>query len=136
MNIAFHIFFALLLGILLINFFHVPLYYFIFLIIGASFPDIDLSNSFIRKVLNLIAVLIAVYLLITTFNWINSLLFLGVWFLLTWIIPRHRGIVHSYLSAVILSALVWILFGVEAGLMFFVGYVSHLVADGIFFKIL
>jgi len=74
-------------------------------LLGAVLPDIDSPNSFIS----------------------NKLFLLKPFTLLT----KHRGIFHSLIGALILPGLVFYLISRTYGFALFLGYVSHLLIDGL-----
>jgi len=59
-----------------------------------------------------------------------ALALLGVYFLFTkFVMPRHRGVVHSLLACLVFTALLYALLGRLFALAGFIGYFSHLAAD-------
>lgn len=100
-------------------------------LLGISFvfsllPDIDIGTSIIRKVF-LIAFVIFIFIYgIGPVGYILGAVVIIIQFL------PHRGIMHSYLTGILLAGLLWFvfhdwIFPVVAGLNF----VSHLVLDEI-----
>lgn len=80
------------------------IFFFIFLLLGAIFPDIDIHNSKINNKLKLSKLIAA--------------------------ITKHRGIFHSLIMALLLSYLLYTLRH-YIGIAFFIGYLSHLLIDGL-----
>jgi len=80
------------------------LLFFLFVFLGSVFPDIDISTS-----------------------WFNRTFKLGR---LVSTVTKHRGIFHSLFVAVPLSYLLFLWSHLFA-LAFFVGYMSHLLIDGL-----
>jgi hypothetical protein len=104
-------------------------------------PDLDLRNSKASQALYLLALgaaLFAAYQLtlgagkgmlqfaIALAEIVVALLALD-WFLR----PRHRTIMHSAIAALALAAACFFVFGWQLALACAIGYISHLVADGI-----
>ena len=96
-----HIVFALAVAFLVGYFLEVPVWFFVFVLVGAAFVDIDSRKSKVGK-------------------------FWG--FRIFQIFVRHRGVFHSLFLAVLLS-LVISGFSRWVGVGFFVGYASHLFLD-------
>ena len=124
-------------------------------VLGSDLPDMDHPDALIHrgtKPIVSVAVGSAVFL------WINGLISLGpkwldpalswtagviagviAWYLFTAIMPRHRGIVHSLLFALIYGALAFLLAeyglamstgeGLYVGFAAFSGYTLHLLLD-------
>ncbi|MBI4399948.1 metal-dependent hydrolase [Candidatus Micrarchaeota archaeon] len=124
------------------------------LVIGALIPDIDHEQSFATRVALLLATVLVMYVLSKQLEELSKLLFdniimqtIGV--ILAFIIlnhvvnkfyravkPVHRGFIHSYSAAVIFTIAVYTLTAnAYATLLLVLGYISHLWADGLFFKV-
>ena len=146
MNWKGHAIFALLLGlptayILGCDFLHFLLYIPL-LVFSALLPDVDLRQSKARTLANSIAVLFAIfYGFVATAHgdlatyvrrgWYVSAALLGIYFIIVEIaFHRHRGFTHTLLSASAYSLVLYLLLGQAAAAFAFVGYASHLVADG------
>lgn len=125
-------------------------------VLGADLPDMDHPNALLHrgtKPIVSIATGSAVYLQALGWfsfgkEWINQTAAWGVgvvgavaaWFGFTWIMPKHRGIVHSLLFAIIYGLLAYILGAVGLrmgngesfylGFVAFLGYTLHLILDG------
>lgn len=60
----------------------------------------------------------------------TALLLIGIYFLIiTFLMPRHRGITHSLLFAFLYALVLYFLINFNLALAGFVGYASHLLAD-------
>lgn len=125
-------------------------------VLGADLPDMDHPNALLHrgtKPIVAVATGSAVYLQALhwfsfTEEWLNQTAawVVGVvgavigWFGFTWIMPRHRGVVHSLLFAALYGFLAYLLgaFGLGMkvgeslylGLVSFLGYTLHLTLDG------
>ncbi|WP_048151323.1 metal-dependent hydrolase [Palaeococcus ferrophilus] len=125
-------------------------------VLGADLPDMDHPNALIhRGTKPIVSVLAggATYInvkgtinvgapwLNTTAEWaIAVVVALIVWYAFTWLMPSHRGIVHSLLFALLYGALSFLLVeyglgmstgeGLYVGFAAFTGYTLHLVLDG------
>jgi inner membrane protein len=102
-----HLAFGALAALVMLIFIDVPnvLLFFFLVLLGTYIPDIDQSESKINRKL-----------------------------IFTKIIPmfvRHRGLFHSILAAIILSVVLWFALGSVYGFGIFIGYLSHLVSDGL-----
>nr|WP_206204865.1 metal-dependent hydrolase [Thermococcus sp. MV11] len=127
-----------------------------FYVLGSDLPDMDHPNALIHrgtKPIVSVAAGGAVYTNIagsidlgqpwlnTAVEWVVAAL-AGVmaWFAFTWLMPRHRGIVHSLLFAAIYGGLAFLMVeyglgmrtgeGLFVGLSAFLGYTLHLLLDG------
>ena len=112
--------------------------------IGSVFPDVDQKNSKSFRILrSIIVAAFSIYIIASLADDILFMSFvLAVWLLSanTIIIslkPRHRGIMHSVLSAFVFSlffsfASFAVCGALEPGLFAFVGYVSHIALDRYF----
>ncbi|ASJ01568.1 metal-dependent hydrolase [Thermococcus gorgonarius] len=124
-------------------------------VLGADLPDMDHPNALLHrgtKPIVAVAVGSAVYLQALhrfsfTEEWLNQTAAWSVgvvgaligWFGFTWIMPRHRGIVHSLLFAFIYGVLAFLLVeyglgmstgeGLYVGFAAFSGYMLHLLLD-------
>ena len=117
-------------------------------VVSSLLPDIDNRNSIMFRVVNILLFIILYGSSFMTFglgwgNWtlaiVVPLMVFILWFvfLSRLLIPRHRGIVHSILTMLIWSSVV----GVGTGNFILVvvaltGFWSHLVLDGIPFKVI
>ena len=108
MNFKTHIAFALLSGLLLVDYFPAgnKILFLAFVLIGSSLPDIDNASSKIGQRLKPISTFIQ--------------LFLG-----------HRGIFHSIFLAILMPGLVYFYFSKAYGIALFAGYISHLFIDAL-----
>ena len=101
-----HLVFALFLSLVVHNFYPLGWVFFLFVFIGSGFPDIDMPKSKFGKQLGVVSVLVNFFF-------------------------KHRGYFHSLLLSIgIGSVLIWF-WGLNYGLGFFVGFVSHLIMDGL-----
>lgn len=80
--------------------------FFTAILLGSIFVDIDEPRSFIGRKLKLL-------------SWPIKWMF------------GHRGIFHSMFMALLLSALIYHFLEEYSGIGFFVGYLGHIIADGI-----
>ncbi|MFH2106454.1 MAG: metal-dependent hydrolase [Candidatus Micrarchaeota archaeon] len=139
MNWKAHVTIAIFLALFLFYFmrfpFEVSLPLVIFAGLSALVPDLDHDMSKGRQMLNY-----AVFGYAIAFSYSasgslgqKSIVFfaiIGAYFLIiTFLKPRHRGIVHSILVCVLYSLLVYVLIGLNFAIAGFVGYFSHLLAD-------
>ncbi|MEM4348274.1 MAG: metal-dependent hydrolase [Candidatus Anstonellaceae archaeon] len=95
-------------------------------------PDIDLDSSKISQIMRLFLVLVAIALgLMFRSLLVAFLLLAGTW--AAWVLfrPRHRGITHTLIFALVCFAAGFALFGWQEGLAAFVGVASHIAADKI-----
>lgn len=112
--------------------------------ISALAPDIDLDSSKIRHAANLAVPLAAFSFAITTscesniqcvFAHKESILISGLavvglyMFIMVFLKPRHRGIIHTLSAAAVFGILVYILSDSTFAIAGFAGYFSHLLAD-------
>ncbi|WP_457742892.1 metal-dependent hydrolase [Thermococcus sp.] len=126
-----------------------------FYVLGSDLPDIDHPDALIHrgtKPIVSVAVGSAVSLWAVDFvelnpQWLNTVVawLIGAlagllsWYLFTWLMPKHRGIVHSLLFAGIYGLLAFLLVeyglkmstgeGIFVGLSAFLGYTLHLLLD-------
>lgn len=124
-------------------------------VLGADLPDMDHPNALIhRGTKPIVSVLAggATYINIAGrvnvgSEWLNTAAEWGIavavaviaWFAFTWMMPKHRGIVHSLLFAFIYGALAFLLVeygldmntgeGLYVGFAAFSGYTLHLLLD-------
>ena len=125
-------------------------------VLGSDLPDMDHPDALIHrgtKPIVSVAVGSAVFIWVSEHvsvspeTWVNSTVSwvagavggIVAWYGFTWIMPKHRGIVHSLLFAAIYGALAFVLVnyglrmgtgvGLYAGLSAFMGYTLHLVLD-------
>lgn len=111
-------------------------------IIGSIVPDLDSPSSLFFRIFELIIAAIIAWFAIQTLGFIISalLLALGVFvifrLLASLIIPRHRGFVHSLMFMLILAiSLYFFISNIVIVAGFIVGFWSHLLGDGIPFKV-
>ncbi len=100
-----HLIFGVFISLLLLNLGE-WYYVFLFVLSGALLPDIDFSRSKVGRKFGFISEVI-------------EFLF------------GHRKLFHSWFFAVLLSFIVVYFFNFNYGLLFFIGYLSHLVSDGL-----
>ncbi|ASJ08119.1 hydrolase [Thermococcus siculi] len=124
-------------------------------VLGADLPDMDHPNALIhRGTKPIVSVLAggATYINVAGrmnlgAEWLNTAAEWGIavvvaliaWYAFTWLMPSHRGIVHSLLFAFIYGVLAFLLVeygldmstgeGLYVGLVAFLGYTLHLVLD-------
>ncbi|NJE30054.1 metal-dependent hydrolase [Thermococcus sp. 18S1] len=127
-----------------------------FYVLGSDLPDMDHPNALIhRGTKPIVSVVVggAVYVNAAgSINvgepWLNTAVEWGIavlaaviaWFAFTWMMPKHRGIVHSFLFAAVYGGLAFVLVeyglnmttgeGLYVGFAAFSGYVLHLLLDG------
>jgi inner membrane protein len=107
--------------------------------ISAVFPDIDHRNSKVhRSVKSFIILLFVIYLGIMLYPgpeiFLLPFLAVALYFLFSFVKPRHRGITHSLgfctLFAFFVGLFSYFFFGSSIPAFFsFVSYLSHLIAD-------
>ena len=112
---------------------------------SALVPDLDHRESMGKNILDVLFLLAAIFYsyssicnqtvcipdisMLKTIT-IGVLSLLGAYFLFfKFLKPRHRGITHSILFAVIYSLMVFLLYGFNLAIAGLVGYLSHLLAD-------
>ena len=99
-----HLAFALLIGLLIFNYFNLNIYwFFILLLIGAGFADIDMPKSKFGRKIKPIS------------NILNFMF-------------GHRKFIHSGLFLLLVGYLFYLLFG-NYYIPFLIGYLSHLILD-------
>ncbi len=96
-----HLAFAVLMIILFVEFVNSPWIFIAMVVIATIIPDLDLSSS----------------------TWGRHLIFRPLQFFV-----KHRGVIHSFTFAVLVSILIAVFWPV-ASLGFFIGYSVHLIAD-------
>ncbi|NJE01945.1 metal-dependent hydrolase [Thermococcus sp. JdF3] len=127
-----------------------------FYVLGSDLPDMDHPDALIHrgtKPIVSVAVGSAVFIWMEGWmnlnpSWLNpvaawvagALGGLVSWYLFTWLMPKHRGIVHSLLFAGIYGLLAFLLVeyglkmstgeGLFVGMSAFLGYTLHLLLDG------
>jgi len=127
-----------------------------FYVLGSDLPDMDHPDALIHrgtKPIVSVAAGSAVFLWARGFvslgqAWLDPVLSwvagavagLAAWYAFTWLMPKHRGIVHSLLFAGIYGLLAFLLVeyglkmstgeGIFVGLSAFLGYLLHLLLDG------
>ncbi|MDV3103778.1 metal-dependent hydrolase [Thermococcus waiotapuensis] len=125
-------------------------------VLGSDLPDMDHPDALLHrgtKPIVAVAVGSAVYLQALHWfsfseEWLNQTAAWGVgvvgalsgWFGFTWLMPRHRGVVHSLLFAAVYGLLAYLLgtFGLRMtggeslylSIAAFLGYTLHLLLDG------
>lgn len=104
--------------------------------IGALLPDLDGRNSKASRLLYA-----ALFALLAAFAFFSGRSVIGaalifaagaaILFAIDFLIrPRHRGVMHGFAFACLLGAVFWLLLGALPALALFIGYFSHLLADG------
>jgi len=103
-----HVAFGFLIGLLFMPFINNSdiILFFAVLIIGSLLPDIDSPNSKISSKIPIISFFVSV-------------------------LSKHRGIFHSIFPAIIFSLALGYFSGFSYGTALFLGYISHLVIDGL-----
>jgi len=77
-----------------------------FVLLGSLIPDIDFSRSKVGRKFGFISEVIE-------------------------FVFGHRRLFHSLFFAILLGFLIYYLFNLRFGILFFIGYLSHLVVDGL-----
>lgn len=136
MNWPAHVLFGLAAGVIFAYFFNIDYFLVVFAVLGALAPDIDHDSSKIRKIIDWSFPVLAFFMSYSYFRIINEMVFvyalalIGVYHtVITYLKPKHRGITHTLVFAFIISAIVYFMFSLNAGILFFIGYASHLLAD-------
>lgn len=103
-----HLAFGLLVGLLALNFFNGWSRYFflVFVLIGSILPDIDMPKSKISRKVKPLAVVVNLF-------------------------TRHRGIFHTIFPAILIFFVAWVFNQKVIGYGLLVGYLSHLLIDGL-----
>lgn len=105
-----HLAFGLLVGLVALNYInltYVDKFIFVSLVIFASMlPDLDHPDSKLSNKIPVIPKIISM-------------------------VSKHRGIFHSIFFALLLSGAVYYFFGFSYGIALFIGYMSHLIIDGL-----
>ena len=114
---------------------------------GSILPDIDHPSSKVRKIFNLFLLIFSLTLSYIFLSFIFEFNFLFIFFLflvtiiiflaVNAIIPRHRGLLHRGVSAVLFGILcfliTWKIFDFQisiiSGVCGVIGYSSHLIVD-------
>jgi membrane-bound metal-dependent hydrolase YbcI (DUF457 family) len=112
---------------------------------AALIPDVDNNESKGREVLDLAIIATASFLSYSSFCGgslcipgveqlgriaVVALALLGMYFIfLRFVMPRHRGIVHSLAVCLGFTALLYLFTGKDYALAGFIGFFSHLAAD-------
>lgn len=108
---------------------------------SALLPDIDHSDSKVKKLLDKLIIFVAII-----FTWLfycreiscllseefalRTFAFVGAYFIIfTFFGPKHRGITHSLLLCLFFTAIIWFILGWKFALAGGLGYFSHLLAD-------
>jgi membrane-bound metal-dependent hydrolase YbcI (DUF457 family) len=113
--------------------------------IAALIPDMDSNESRGREALDLAVVATASFLSYSSFCGgslcipsieqlgrmaLSALALLGAYFIfIRFVMPRHRGIVHSLVVCLAFTALLYVFAGRSYALAGFIGFFSHLAAD-------
>ncbi|MGB9719378.1 MAG: metal-dependent hydrolase [Candidatus Anstonellales archaeon] len=136
MNWPAHVLFGLVAGAVAVYFFNLDYFLLVFSILGALAPDIDHDSSKIRKIVDWSFPILALFMAYAHFKTINETVFvyalalIGIYHIvITYLKPKHRGITHTFVFAFIISAIIYFLFSLNAGILFFIGYASHLISD-------
>lgn len=136
MNWASHVLFGLIAGGIAAYFFNFDYFLVVFSVLGALAPDIDHDSSKIRKIIDFSFPPLALAMVYSYFRTINetvivyTLALIGIYHIvITYLKPKHRGITHTFAFAFLISAIIYLLFSLNAGILFFIGYASHLAAD-------
>jgi len=110
---------------------------------AALLPDLDHDMSKGRKLLD-IAILALSFLSIylseckglcipKTSMLVIWLAFVGIYFtIFRFFKPKHRGITHTVAAALVFTTAGYLILGYEYAFGIFIGYLSHLTADGVF----
>jgi membrane-bound metal-dependent hydrolase YbcI (DUF457 family) len=112
--------------------------------VSALVPDIDHDSSKIRQVADFAAPLFALFysisfkcpmLFCSIETWqqiaVSALAIVGGYaIIITYLKPRHRGIIHSFAAAVAYAIVLLLVSNMQFALFGLVGYLSHLLADG------
>lgn len=100
-----HLFFSLLIGSLIFQYFEINPFFFVGLaVIGGMIPDIDKGSSKINNILKIT----------------KPIAFM----------TRHRGMFHSLFFAVLVSG-PFMLYSFTAGIALFIGYLGHMLIDSL-----
>ncbi len=126
----------LLFGYFLLNIFDsITLLFYSFLCgLFALIPDLDHELSKSRKILDKLVPTISFVLGYIYFNNILNSIYLtilvsGIYFIFfAFLKPKHRGITHSILFLLVCFAIIYF-FNNFLGIVFFIGYLSHLLLD-------
>ena len=144
MNWKSHILFGMLLSMIVFYIIGIDFYelivYGVFAGIFALVPDLDHELSKGKKILDIVFSLVILAILywleckgicIPSPNiFVNWLMVLGIYFLVfRFFKPKHRGMTHSIVFAVILASGLFFLVGYKMALAGFIGYCSHLIGD-------
>lgn len=136
MNWPAHVLFGLAAGAIAAYFLNIDYVLSVFAVLGALAPDIDHDSSKIRRIIDWSFPVLAFFMAYSYFRALNEIVFvyalalIGAYHIvITYLKPKHRGITHRLAFAFILSAIIYFLFLFDAGVLFFIGYISHLAAD-------
>lgn len=105
--------------------------------LAALLPDIDHPQSKGTQILNIVVMAISFFLAYNCFNdWLYIILgglFIYMMYKLFYIIfkPRHRGITHSLAAVGVVTFISYIIFKWPYMLFIPIGYLTHLVSDGV-----
>ncbi len=118
----------------------------LFAAFSALIPDIDHEMGKARKIANKIIPLMVFFIIlintcgndflcISNFSHLKTLVIIslaviGLYFILfTYLMPRHRGIIHSLSACIIFSVLTLFILNEKLAFAGFIGYLSHLIVD-------
>ena len=118
-------------------------YLLIVLLVSPLLPDLDHNNSLLRKILLAITTTSLTISLVISNYWLQQLKVINiplsvlttiiVWFP---IIFKHRGFTHSITATIIYVGLVFLMTNWITALVALLGYYSHLILDGVPYKII
>lgn len=142
MNYKWHIAGGIILGLIAALALHVIEWYFIPLIIFyALLPDIDHKNSTITWLLFAFAIiLLGIGVLFASFApeiLKNATLYAFILLFTLFVsvlVFKHRGFTHSITFGTLMSIPVMFLFNWQTSVIVFIAFYSHLLLDGLFFK--
>lgn len=113
--------------------------------ISALVPDLDHESSKGKKILDIVFISAAVFLLyrskcsnafcFPSFNMLSEIIvatlaLIGAYFLFfRFFKPRHRGITHTIFACILYSITIYLVLGLFFAICAFIGYISHLLAD-------
>lgn len=109
---------------------------------SALVPDLDLSNSKGKKLLDILFILFVLilsyitncglYLCAPNFEMIMTfLIIIGAYHIVFFILSlKHRGITHTIFGSTVFALIIFFFAGLEIATATFFGYLSHLIADG------
>ena len=112
--------------------------------ISALAPDIDHDSSKIRKAADITVPIFGFFFSLSSSCYADTVCIMGNWrsivisalaitglytIVITYLKPKHRGMTHTILFALIYFFLLYTISNTEFALFGFAGYASHLVAD-------